>query len=268
MPAKPTTEQLREIAKTYGMHLSDADLESFAGLMAAGHESYRRIDQLTAPALPIRYPRSGGYRPGPEENPLNAWYEKCSIKGASGGILAGKRVAIKDNVCVAGLPMMNGSSVLEGYVPEFDATIVTRILDAGGEIVGKAVCEHLCFSGGSHTSDTGPVLNPHDHTRSAGGSSSGSAALVVAGDCDMAIGGDQGGSIRIPSAWCGAYGLKPTYGLVPYTGVFPIELTLDHTGPIAAKTYDVGLLLQASAGEDGFDSRYNDVTVQDYTRDI
>ena len=266
MPAKPTIAQLREIAQTYGMHLSDADIESFAGLMETALESYQRIDQLTEPRLPERYARSGGYRPEASENPLNAWYQKCSIKGASGGILAGKRIAVKDNVCVAGVPMMNGSSVLEGYVPEFDATIVTRILDAGGEIVGKAVCEHLCFSGGSHTSDTGPVLNPHDHTRSAGGSSSGSAALVVAGECDMAIGGDQGGSIRIPSAWCGVYGLKPTYGLVPYTGVFPIELTLDHTGPIAATTADVALFLEAIAGEDGLDPRQKDVKVEAYSR--
>ncbi len=260
MPAKPTIEQLREIAQTYGLHLSDTDLESFTGLMSAGLESYRRIDQLTEPTLAVRYPRTGGYRPSADENPLNAWYQKCTIKGASSGILAGKRIAIKDNVCVAGVPMMNGSSTLEGYAPEFDATIVTRILDAGGEIVGKAVCEHLCFSGGSHTSDTGPVLNPHDHTRSAGGSSSGSAALVVTGECDMAIGGDQGGSIRIPSAWC------PTYGLVPYTGVFPIELTLDHTGPIAANTADVALFLEAIAGEDGLDPRQKDVKVEAYTR--
>jgi amidase len=160
--------------------------------------------------------------------------------------------------------MMNGTSTLEGYVPEFDATIVTRILDAGGEIVGKAVCEHLCFSGGSHTSDTGPVLNPHDHTRSAGGSSSGSAALVAAGEVEMAIGGDQGGSIRMPSSWCGVYGLKATYGLVPYTGVFPIELTLDHTGPIAASVSDVALLLEAIAGEDGVDPRQRAVRVGEY----
>ena len=168
MPAKPTIEQLREIAQTYDLHLSDADLESFTGLMGAVLESYRRMDQLTQPALPVSYQRSGGYRPSAEENPLNAWYQKCSIKGAASGILAGKRIAIKDNVCVAGVPMMNGSSVLESYVPEFDATIVTRILDAGGEIVGKAVCEHLCFSGSSFTSDSGPVRNPHDPTRTAG----------------------------------------------------------------------------------------------------
>src|SRR5436305_8901665 len=266
MPAKPSIGQLREIADMYGMHLNDADLESFRGLMSAIFESYHRIDQLPEPALPVLYARTGGYRPTAEENLLNAWYQQCSIKGAASGRLAGKRIAIKDNVCVAGVPMMNGSWVLEGYVPEFDATIVTRILDAGGEIVGKAVCESLCFSVSSFTADTGPVLNPHHPAYSAGGSSSGSAALVVAGECDMAIGGDQGGSIVIPSCWCGAYGLKPTYGLVPYTGVFPIELTLDHTGPIAATTYDVALLLEAIAGEDGLDPRQKDVEVEAYTQ--
>src|SRR2546428_13836623 len=161
--------------------------------------------------------------------------------------------------------MMNGSSALEGYVPEFDATIVTRILDAGAEILGKAVCEHLCFSGSSFTSDPGPVLNPHNPEHSAGGSSSGSAALVAAGEVDMAIGGDQGGSIRIPSSWCGTYGLKPTYGLVPYTGVFPIELTPDHTGPIAATTADVALLLEVIAGEDGLDPRQYGAKPEAYT---
>ena len=265
MPAKPTIGQLREIAHMFGMHLNDADLEAFRGLMSAIFESYRRIDQLSDPALPVRYARAGGYRPTAEENPLNAWYQQCSIKGAASGPLAGKRIAIKDNVCVAGVPMMNGSWVLEGYVPEFDATIVTRILDAGGEIVGKAVCESLCFSGSSFTADTGPVLNPHHPAYSAGGSSSGSAALVVAGECDMAIGGDQGGSITIPSCWCGAYGLKPTYGLVPYTGVFPIELTLDHTGPIASTTADVALLLEVIAGKDGLDPRQYGVKPEAYT---
>src|SRR5439155_14344366 len=133
---------------------------------------------------PVRHPRTPGHRAAPEENPLNAWYWRCSIRGTAQGPLAGKRVAIKDNVAVAGVPMMNGTSVLEGYVPEGDATIVTRILDAGGEILGKAVCESLCFSGGSHTSDSGPVRNPHDPARTTGGSSSGSAALVAAGAVD------------------------------------------------------------------------------------
>ena len=268
MAKLPTPERLREISASYNLDLSDSDLRSFLGLMEGVMASYDRIDQLVEPAPEVRYPRSGGRRPEPEENPLNAWYYRCSIQGASEGVLSGRTIAIKDNVCVAGLPMMNGTAALEGYVPEVDATIVTRILDAGGEIVGKAVCESLCFSGGSHTSDTGPVLNPHDRSRSAGGSSSGSAALVASGECEMAIGGDQGGSIRIPASWCGVYGLKPTHGLVPYTGVFPIEITLDHTGPIAGSVEDVALLLSAIAGEDDLDPRQRGVRTADYLGDL
>ena len=109
----------------------------------------------------MNYDRSPGYRPSEAENPHNAWYWKTSIVGASSGPLNGKRVAIKDNICVAGVPMMNGCRILEGYVPEVDATVVTRILDAGGSIVGKAACEDLCFSGASHTCATGPIHNPH-----------------------------------------------------------------------------------------------------------
>src|SRR5438105_5990875 len=264
---KPPLDELGRIAKSYDLDLSTEDLASFRTLMDGVLASYRRLDQFAEPTLPVKYPRNAGSRPPASENRLNAWYWKCSIKGAPSGPLAGKKIAIKDNVCVAGIPMMNGSAVLEGYVPDVDATIVTRILDAGGEIVGKAVCEHLCFSGGSHTSDTGPVLNPHNPKRSAGGSSSGSAALVVAREVDMALGGDQGGSIRIPSSYCGAVGLKATYGLVPYTGVFPIELTLDHTGPIARSAADCALLLEAIAGPDGLDPRQPPTVRTDtYTR--
>jgi amidase len=265
MPARPpTTEQLRKIASDYGFHFDEADLESFHSLIETVlSTSYQQLDELAeVEPPPVKYPRSSGHRPDPEENPFNAWYWRCSIKGADSGPLAGKRIAMKDNICVAGVPMMNGCAAVEGYVPEFDATVVTRILDAGGEIVGKAVCEDLCFSGGSHTSYPKPVLNPHNPAHSAGGSSSGSGAVVAVGDCDMAMGGDQGGSIRVPSAWCGIYGLKQTYGLVPYTGVFPIELTLDHTGPMAATVEDVTLLLEAIAGEDGLDPRQPKGSVQ------
>lgn len=252
---KPTIEELGRIANYCGFSLSSDDLKSFLGLIEPVLASYHRIEELPEPNFPIRYPRNFGYRPSREDNEFGAWYWKSEIKGAKTGPLAGKTVVIKDNVSVAGIPMMNGTNVLEGYVPETDATLVTRILDAGGTILGKAVCESLCVSGGSHTSDTGPVYNPHDKTRSAGGSSSGSAALVALGEVDMAIGGDQGGSIRIPAGWCGIYGLKATYGLVPYTGVFPVELTLDHTGPMARTARDCALLLESIAGPDGVDPR-------------
>jgi amidase len=266
MPVKPTLEQLRQLATESGLHMSDEDLTFFQGQLAAMLATYTQLDQLNEPELPVKYARTGGYRPTPAENPLNAWYQKCSIKGAESGPLAGKRIAIKDNVCVAGIAMMNGSAAFEGYVPDVDATIVTRILDAGGEIVGKAVCESFCASGGSHTSDSGPVLNPHNPAYSAGGSSSGSAALVVADECDMAIGCDQGGSIRIPSSWSGAYGLKPTHGLVPYTNIFGMENSIDHAGPMAATVEDVALLLEVIAGPDGLDPRQKGLQPEAYTR--
>ena len=253
--APPTLRQLEHIAYIYHLELSDEDLRAYQALMAGPLGSYARLDQLPEPSPRQVYARSGGYRPDPAENPLNAWYWRCSIRGADGGLLAGKRIAIKDVIGVAGIPMMDGSSVLEGYIPDADATVVTRILDEGGEIAGKAVCEHLCFSGGSHTSDTGPVQNPRRHGYMAGGSSSGSAALVAAGEVDMALGGDNGGSLRIPAAWCGVVGHKPTWGLVPCTGGFQLEMTLDHFGPIAHSAEDAALLLDVIAGTDGFDPR-------------
>jgi amidase len=203
----------------------------------------------------VKYPRTPGYRPEGEENKYNAWYVKTTVKGAPSGKLAGKTIALKDNICLAGVPMMNGASTLEGYVPDIDATIVTRILDAGGTILGKVHCEYFCFSGGSHTNAFAPVHNPRKMGYSSGGSSSGSAVVVVTGEADMAIGGDQGGSIRIPASFSGLYGMKGTHGLVPYTGVMPIEITLDHTGPMTRTVHDNALLLEVLAGPDGVDPR-------------
>lgn len=110
-------------------------------------------------------------------------------------------MAVKDCVAVSGVPMMNGSRILEGYTPEFDATVVTRVLDAGGTIAGKAVAEDLCCSGSSFATALGPVRNPYNEKYAAGGSSSGCGALVGGNVVDMAIGTDQGGSIRIPASW-------------------------------------------------------------------
>jgi amidase len=203
----------------------------------------------------VKYPRTAGYKPTGDENKYGAWYVKTTIKGASGGKLAGKRVAIKDTVCLAGVPMMNGASVLEGYVADMDATIVTRLLDAGAEIVGKTVCEYFSVSGGSYTSASSVVHSPRNLGYTPGGSSTGSAALVAAGEVDMAIGGDQAGSIRIPASYSGVVGIKPTFGLVPYTGIMGIEATIDHAGPLTADVASNALFLEVLAGEDGLDSR-------------
>jgi amidase len=262
----PTPAELVAVGKQLGMSLSDDDVKFFLDTMGGSVAAYNLLESVPDHLPHVHYPRTRGHRPEGDENKYNAWYYKSEVKGAPTGKLAGKQVALKDNVCLAGVPMMNGASTLEGYVPDVDATIVTRILDAGGTIAGKVHCEYFCFSGGSHTSSAGPVHNPRKMGYSAGGSSSGSAAVVAAGEVPMAIGGDQGGSIRIPAAYCGIYGMKPTHGLVPYTGIMPIELTLDHTGPMTATVADNALLLEVLAGSDGLDPRQINVKVDAYTK--
>ncbi len=262
---RPTLAQMRSMAERFGMSLSDEDLVEYTEIIEPYMQAYDRLDAMPDNLPEVRYPRSPGNFPDPTENQLNAWYVKTEIRGAPDGKLRGKRIALKDTICLAGVPMMNGSSIMEGYTPEIDATIVTRMLDAGAVIAGKAHCENFCLSGGSHTNAKGPIHNPFKRGYMAGGSSAGSAALVAAGEVDMAIAGDQGGSIRIPASNCGCYGMKPTHGLVPYTGAMPIEQTIDHLGPVTNNVADNALLLEVLAGEDGLDPRQYNPKVYSYT---
>src|SRR6516164_5742943 len=165
----PSLEQLRDVAAELGFNLTDADLLAHRESLLPSFEAYNLLDRMPDELPPVTYPRLPGRRPAPEENRHGAWYVKTEIEGATSGKLKGKKIALKDNICLAGVPMMNGASTMEGYVPDVDATVATRILDAGGTIAGKTVCEYFCFSGGSHTSATGPVHNPHRMGYSAGG---------------------------------------------------------------------------------------------------
>jgi amidase len=248
---------LAALSEHFGFGLSEAELADFVPAVAGTLGASVAVEVLyerTAPTPPQRCWDS----PAPEQNPLGAWYVTTSIMESEDGPLAGRTVAVKDNIAVAGVPMMNGSRSVEGFVPRRDAVVVRRLLDAGAIVKGKAVCEDLCFSGGSFTSQPAAVRNPWDVARNAGGSSSGSGALVASGEVDLALGGDQGGSIRIPSAFCGVVGHKPTHGLVPYTGAFPIERTIDHLGPITRTVTDAALVLTVLAGGDGQDPRQPD----------
>ena len=251
----PDKDEVAALARSYGMSPGDVELETYTAIIGGAFRSYDVVEELYAQLAPSPSTDRAATRPEEADNPFGAWYVRTDIHGADEGPLAGRTVAIKDNTAVAGVPMMNGSHTLAGFVPTRDATVVSRLLEAGATIAGKAVCEDLCFSGGSHTSATGPVRNPWDPARTTGGSSSGSAALVAAGEVDLALGGDQGGSIRMPAAFCGVVGHKPTHGLVPYTGAFPIELTLDHLGPITRTVADAALMLDVLAGRDGLDPR-------------
>jgi amidase len=262
---RPSTTDIAAAASHFGFRLDADALAAYTVIAGYTLTSYDAVDEfydeLARPQVPER-----AYRfPQPADNPLGAWYVTAEISSEAAGPLSGRTVAIKDNIAVAGIPMMNGSAALEGFISSRDATVVERLLDAGAVIAGKSVCEDLCCSGSSFTSACGPVRNPWDPTREAGGSSSGSAALVAAGVVDLSLGADQGGSVRIPAALCGIVGHKPTHGLVPYTGAFPIERTIDHIGPMARTVADTALLLSMLAGPDGRDPRQrDDVPAVDY----
>ena len=266
---KPTGDELRRLAEAHHFELSQEELEAFQSMLPGMFASLDELDQKPTNLPPVTYrDRDPGVRPRPEDDPLNAIVRRCSVKGAASGKLAGKRLGIKDNVCIAGLPMTCASLVLDGYVPDIDATIITRILDAGGEVTAVLNMDNFAFSGGGHTSAYGPTRNQHNPEHSAGGSSGGSGAALSYDDIDMTIGGDQGGSIRIPASWCGVVGHKPTHSLVPYTGIVGIDPTFDHTGPMTSTVADAALLLEVIAGKDPLDPRQYEVPVQPYTQEL
>jgi amidase len=262
----PTKEEIRENAAKHHIDLSDEEVADFAVAIADTIEGYERLDELPEPTPDVSYTdRDAGYRPTAEEDPLNAFVRKCDVHGADDGPLSGYEVGLKDNVALAGVEMTCGSKLFDGYVPETDATIVTRLLDAGATITGKLNMEDMAFSGSGELSATGPVRNPYDPDYIAGGSSSGSIAAVVNGDVDVAIGGDQGGSIRIPAAWSGGVGHKPTHSLVPYTGIVGLGRSFDHTGPMATTVADCARVLDVIAGGDGIDPRQGTVPTESYS---
>jgi Asp-tRNA(Asn)/Glu-tRNA(Gln) amidotransferase A subunit family amidase len=162
------------------------------------------------------------------------------------GPLAGRPVAIKDIVSVAGVPTGCGSPASDPAPAERDATLVARLRAAGAEVFATTQC--LEYAAGFAHPEIGDTRNPRDPSRTSGGSSGGSAALVAAGVCDLAIGSDTGGSIRIPAAYCGIVGLKPSYGLVPVDGVFPLSPSCDHAGTLTATVQGAADLLSVIAG--------------------
>lgn len=270
MPVRrPSRAELSSIAAEANLSIAESDLDGYREVVDALLDRVERVQGLAAPTFPPTEPgrvRPSGYRPTEAENPYNAWITRCTVDGDASGPLDGLTVGLKDSISLAGVELTCGSHLLEGYVPSVDATVVTRVLDAGGTITGKLNMESFAASGTGDLSDFGPVLNPHSTAHLAGGSSSGSAAAPAAGEVDVALGTDQGGSCRIPASCCGVVGLKPTTGLVPYTGVFPADHTLDHVGPIARSVEHVARTLDVIAGRDGLDPRQPaDLTVGEYT---
>ncbi|CAN9273067.1 unnamed protein product [Alternaria alternata] len=256
-----TKETLEALCSQLGVNIDDKEKEDYRRLLAVFHDASEQLMAMDD-YVPIvdkeRFSREDIYFPEKSDNAHGAWAWRCNIvdkKAKGNGKLHGKTFALKDNVAVKDVPMLLGTNFIKGYVPDVDATVTTRILEAGGQILGKAVCENMCHSATSHSSGNGVVENPFAKGYSAGGSSSGSGVLVALGEVDGAIGADQGGSIRVPAANCGIIGLKPTFGLVPYTGCGSNEPTNDHVGPMTRTVLENAVLLEAIAGTDNIDDR-------------
>lgn len=185
---------------------------------------------------------------------------------ADDSALCGAPLAVKDNVCTKGLRTTASSTVLDSFVPAYNATIIDKLSEAGATIIGKTNLDAWAHGSSTETSQYGRTLNPRNTDFLPGGSSGGSAAAVAADACIAAIGTETAGSIRQPSSWCGTVGLKPTYGRVSRNGIIAMASSTDSPGPITKTVADAAVLLNHLAGHDPLDGTTSPSPIMDYTQ--
>jgi amidase len=252
----PTPEQVAEYAQRHGLTLSATELEEAGAFIAGTLQGIDRLEELEPSPPPLKhFYRDPGRAPLPDEDPYNAVIRFCDVRGAADGPLSGRTLGVKDCIAVAGVPMTNGGRRQPVFVPTEDAVVIERLLDAGVTITAKTNLEDLGMGLGEG-SYYGASRNPLDTRFSTGGSSSGSGAAVASGLVDLALGADEGGSVRIPSAWCGLVGMKATHGLVPSYGMAYMDHTIDHIGPMTTTVADNALMLEIMAGHDWRDPQW------------
>jgi amidase/aspartyl-tRNA(Asn)/glutamyl-tRNA(Gln) amidotransferase subunit A len=248
-----TTDTVMSLAARVGIETTPERAEQIREEIAGGTDGYAELLDGSDGWAPTADRNLSVTRdPDEDADPYNAFISAFELDGGA-GLLDDLTMTLKDNIAVGGVPMTGGSAVFADAVPRRDAPLVERLLDAGVTVFGKANMDELAYAPTGETSAFGPAKNPVVDGRVTGGSSSGSAAAVASGAVDAALGTDTGGSVRMPAAFCGLVGVKPTWGLVPQEGVVELSYTLDHVGPLAPDVRTAARVLDVIAGATGRD---------------
>lgn len=190
------------------------------------------------------------------------------IKSGKAGKLAGLVVGLKDVLCYKDHPLQASSKILDGFISQFNATAVQRLLDEDAIIIGRQNCDEFAMGSSNENSAFGPVLNDLDNSRVPGGSSGGSAVAVMADLCDISLGSDTGGSVRQPAAFCGILGIKPTYSRISRYGLIAYGSSFDCIGIFGKNLEDIALVLEVIAGPDEYDSTVSRKSVTSYSKEL